>query len=73
MIKGAFSGKIILAKRQPNLNDCRGCRPGEIGFTFHRAVRNKIDVDPHMGVAHMKLNSFLFGQAGCLQPEAVLI
>jgi len=28
------------------LSDCRGCRPGEIGFAFHRAGRYKEDVVP---------------------------
>jgi hypothetical protein len=28
------------------LSDYRGCRPGEIGFAFHRAGRYKKDVIP---------------------------
>jgi hypothetical protein len=59
MSQVAFSKRVAPAKLQPKLSDCQGCHPGEIGFTFHRAGRNKIEVDPHMGVAHMKLNGII--------------
>ena len=32
--------------KEPKLSDCRGCRPGEIGFAFHRASRYKEDSVP---------------------------